>query len=119
MVLSTPEWPVVSGSGHDTGKRMRVEYARLCEARTERVWVRKFQSGQTQKLRKIESSSRRSALNLMKLTLMRSLAAAAVLFSAAAFAQTTGASPSSSSPLPAAPSAASDPTPAVTTNATG
>src|SRR6266576_3491501 len=85
----------------------------------ERVWARKFQSGQTQKLRKIESSSRRSALNLMKLTLMRSLAAAAVLFSAAAFAQTTGASPSSSSPLPAAPSAASDPTPAVTTNATG
>src|SRR6266404_934896 len=83
----------------------------------ERVWARKFQSGQTQKLRKIESSSRRSALNLMKLTLMRSLAAAAVLFSAAAFAQTTGASPSS--PLPAAPSAASDPTPAVTTNATG
>jgi outer membrane protein len=58
-------------------------------------------------------------LNLMKLTLMRSLAAAAVLFSAAAFAQTTGASPSSSSPLPAAPSAASDPSPAITTNATG
>ena len=46
----------------------------------------------------------------MKLTLMRSLAAAAVLFSAAAFAQTSS---GSSAALPAAPGAASDP-PAVT-----
>ena len=42
----------------------------------------------------------------MKLTLMRSLTAAAVLFSAAAMAQTSG---GSSAALPAAPSAASDP----------
>ena len=41
----------------------------------------------------------------MKLTLMRSLTAAAVLFSAAAFAQTSG----SAAALPAAPGAASDP----------
>jgi outer membrane protein len=46
----------------------------------------------------------------MKLTLMRSLAAAAVLFSAAVFAQTSS---GSSAALPAAPGAASDP-PAVT-----
>jgi len=42
----------------------------------------------------------------MKLTLMRSLTAAAVLFSAAAMAQTSG---GSSAALPAAPSSASDP----------
>jgi outer membrane protein len=42
----------------------------------------------------------------MKLTLMRSLTAAAVLFSAAAMTQTTG---GSSAPLPAAPGAANDP----------
>ena len=53
----------------------------------------------------------------MKLTLIRSLAAAAVLFSAAAFAQTSGASPSSGSALPPAPSAASDPSPALGANA--
>jgi outer membrane protein len=42
----------------------------------------------------------------MKLTLMRSLTAAAMLFSAAAMAQTSGGSPAA---LPAAPSSASDP----------
>jgi outer membrane protein len=46
----------------------------------------------------------------MKLTLMRSLTAAAVLFSAAAIAQTSG---GSSAALPAAPSSAGDP-PAIT-----
>src|SRR6266851_1779049 len=50
----------------------------------------------------------------MKLTLMRSLTAAAVLFSAAAFAQTSG---GSSAALPAAPGSAGDP-PEVT-SATG
>src|SRR6266851_10227956 len=50
----------------------------------------------------------------MKLTLMRSLTAAAVLFSAAAFAQASG---GSSAALPAAPGSAGDP-PEVTT-ATG
>src|SRR5439155_1627430 len=53
----------------------------------------------------------------MNLTLIRSLAAAAVLFSVAAFAQTSGASPSSGSALPPAPSAASDPSPALGANA--
>jgi outer membrane protein len=50
----------------------------------------------------------------MKLTLMRSLTAAAVLFSAAAMAQTTG---GSSAALPAAPSSGGDP--AAVTGATG
>lgn len=50
----------------------------------------------------------------MKLTLMRSLTVAAVLFSAAAMAQTSG---GSSAALPAAPSAAGDPP--VATSATG
>ena len=50
----------------------------------------------------------------MKLTLMRSLTAAAVLFSAAAMAQTSG---GSSAALPAAPGAANDPP--VVTGATG
>jgi len=50
----------------------------------------------------------------MKLTLMRSLTAAAVLFSAAAMAQATG---GSSAALPAAPSSAGDP--AAVTGATG
>ena len=50
----------------------------------------------------------------MKLTLMRSLTVAAILFSAAAFSQTSG---GSSAALPAAPGAAGDP-PAVT-SATG
>jgi outer membrane protein len=58
-------------------------------------------------------------LNLMKLTLMRLLAAAAVLCSAAALAQTSGAAPSSGSALPAAPSAASDSSAALPANATG
>src|ERR1035438_909652 len=48
----------------------------------------------------------------MKLTLMRSLTAAAVLFSAAAFAQTSG---GSSAALPAAPGTAGDP-PAVSSS---
>ncbi len=55
----------------------------------------------------------------MKLTMIRSLAAAAVVFSVAAFAQTSGASPSSGSALPSAPSAASDPSPALGANASG
>ena len=53
--------------------------------------------------------------NLMKLTLMRSLVAAAILVSASAVAQTSGAP---STALPAAPSAANDP-PALGTGTTG
>src|SRR5260370_7436843 len=53
--------------------------------------------------------------NLMKLSLMRSLVAAAILVSASAVAQTSGAP---STALPAAPSAANDP-PALGTGTTG
>jgi outer membrane protein len=67
----------------------------------------------------VESDSRRSALNLMKLTLMRSLAAAMLLFSAAAFGQNSGTAPASGSALPSAPGAPADPPAALGANATG
>jgi outer membrane protein len=55
---------------------------------------------------KIQEQYSKEFRNHMKLTLMRSLTVAAVLFTAAAFAQTSG---GSSAALPAAPGAAGDP----------
>jgi outer membrane protein len=82
------------------------------------VWHRSSKL-ENPEIAKVESDSRRSALNLMKLTLMRLLTAAAVVVSAAAFAQNTGTAPAPGSALPVAPSAASDPAPALGANATG
>lgn len=61
--------------------------------------------------------SPRSAVNLMKPTLVRLLTAAVILVSAAALAQTDGTAASSA--LPAAPSAAGSAAPALGANATG